>query len=202
MKKLGYMNLIFLLILLLLTGCETTRNFTDSITSGGEETLFAQVPPDQRIQVEKAEFDLKVAEERLELAKLKTELADLQEKYAGYDKEVTNKYREEAEVSLDLAKWEAIDRSGLGEKDKNIDNIADLKSKRLKIEAERIKIEAKRETTENKINDLSRQIKELEEKIDNMKMGDQSHDSAGPGFGLPQIKGTGPKAQGIRQNES
>ncbi|UCE82132.1 MAG: hypothetical protein JSV47_10440 [Deltaproteobacteria bacterium] len=172
MKKLGYMNLIFLLILLLLTGCETTRNFTDSITSGGEETLFAQVPPDQRIQVEKAEFDLKVAEERLELAKLKTELADLQEKYAGYDKEVTNKYREEAEVSLDLAKWEAIDRSGLGEKDKNIDNIADLKSKRLKIEAERIKIEAKRETTENKINDLSRQIKELEEKIDNMKMGD------------------------------
>lgn len=194
MKKLGYMNLIFLLILLLLTGCETTRNFTDSITSGGEETLFAQVPPDQRIQVEKAEFDLKVAEERLELAKLKTELADLQEKYAGYDKEVTNKYREEAEVSLDLAKWEAIDRSGLGEKDKNIDNIADLKSKRLKIEAERIKIEAKRETTENKINDLSRQIKELEEKIDNMKMGDQSHDSAGPGFGLPQIKGTGHKA--------
>jgi hypothetical protein len=85
---------------------------------------------------------------------------------------VTNKYREEAEVSLDLAKWEAIDRSGLGEKDKNIDNIADLKSKRLKIEAERIKIEAKRETTENKINDLGRQIKELEEKIDNMKMGD------------------------------
>lgn len=172
MKRFGYMNLIFLLALLPLTGCETTRNFTDSITSGGEEALFAQVPPDQRIQVEKAEFDLKVAEERLELAELKTEFASLQEKYAGYDKEVTDKYREEVEVSLDLAKWEAIDRLGLGEKDKNIDNIAGLKSKRLKIEAERIKIEAKRETTENKMNDLNRQINELKEKIDNMKMGD------------------------------
>ncbi len=64
---------------------------------------------------------------------------------------------------------EAIDRSGLGNKEDNINDIADLKSKKLKIEANRIKIEAKRDTTQRKIDDLTKQIEEQETKIMNLE---------------------------------
>jgi hypothetical protein len=70
---------------------------------------------------------------------------------------------------VELAKLEAIDRAGLGEKQANIEDIADLKAKELKIEASRIKIEAKRDTTGEKINDLLKQIEEQETKIINLE---------------------------------
>jgi chromosome segregation ATPase len=169
MKTFGYISLTFLLALSLLTGCESTRSITSSITGSSNEDLLAQVPAEAQGEIRQAEFDLQVAEEKVNLAKLKAELASLQKKYADYDEDVTNEYRKEAEVGLDLANLEAIDRSGLGEKEDNINKIADLKSKKLKIEANRIKIEAKRETTERKIKDLNKQMEEQETKIINLE---------------------------------
>ena len=169
MKIIGHISLIFLLALSLLTGCEATRSITSSIGGSSDENLLAQVPAEEREEVKKAEFDLQVAEEKMSLAEMKTELASLQKKYADYEEDAVGEYHKKAEVSVDLAKLEAIDRAGLGEKKENIEDIADLKAKQLKIEANRIKIEAKRDTTGEKINDLLKQIEEQETKIINLE---------------------------------
>jgi hypothetical protein len=169
MKIFGHISLIFLLALSLLTGCEATRSFTSSISGSSDENLLAQVPAEEREEVKEAEFALQVAEEKLKLAEMKTELASLQKKYADYEEDAADEYQKKAVVSVDLAKLQAIDRAGLGEKQANIEDIADLKAKELKIEANRIKIEAKRDSTGEKISDLSKQIEEQETKIINLE---------------------------------
>ena len=169
MKIFGHISLIFLLALALLTGCEATRSLTSSISGSSDENLLAQVPAEEREEVKEAEFALQVAEEKLKLAEMKTELASLQKKYADYEEDAADEYQKKAVVSVDLAKVQAIDRAGLGEKQANIEDIADLKAKELKIEANRIKIEAKRDTTGEKISDLRKQIEEQETKIINLE---------------------------------
>jgi chromosome segregation ATPase len=170
MKRLIYISLVFLLALSLLTGCETTRKLTSSI-SGTSDTdeLLTQVPSEEQKEVHEAAFNLQVAEEKIKLAEMKAELASLQKKYADYQEDLANKHQDAAEVKLDLAKLETVDKANLGEKEYNINKIADLKSKMLKIEADSIKLEAKRDTTEQKINGLAQQIEEQETKILNLE---------------------------------
>jgi chromosome segregation ATPase len=170
MKRLIYISLVFLLALSLLTGCETTRKLTSSI-SGTSDTdeLLTQVPSEEQKEVHEAAFNLQVAEEKIKLAEMKAELASLQKKYADYQEDLANKHQDAAEVKLDLAKLETVDKANLGEKEYNINKIADLKSKILKIEADSIKLEAKRDTTEQKINGLAQQIEEQETKILNLE---------------------------------
>lgn len=170
MKRLIYISLVFLLALSLLTGCETTRKLTSSI-SGTSDTdeLLTQVPSEEQKEVHEAAFNLQVAEEKMKLAEMKAELASLQKKYADYQEDLANKHQDAAEVKLDLAKLETVDKANLGEKEYNINKIADLKSKILKIEADSIKLEAKRDTTEQKINGLAQQIEEQETKILNLE---------------------------------
>jgi hypothetical protein len=171
MKGFSYLGLVVLLAFALLTACETTRSITNSITGGpsSSDELFAQIPAEDRSEVEKATFDLRVAEEKVKLAEMKSELASLQKKQAEYAEDVASKYLDEAELGVNLAKIEAIDREGLGEKEKNINEIADIKARKLKIEAARIKLAAKRDTTEQKIKDLIKQIDEQETKITNLE---------------------------------
>ena len=170
MKRLIYISLVFLLALSLLTGCETTRKLTSSI-SGTSDTdeLLTQVPSEEQKEVHEAAFNLQVAEEKMKLAEMKAELASLQKKYADYQEDLANKHQDAAEVKLDLVKLETVDKANLGEKEYNINKIADLKSKMLKIEADSIKLEAKRDTTEQKINGLAQQIEEQETKILNLE---------------------------------
>ena len=170
MRRVPYSVLILALALLLLTSCEATKGLKGSLTSGADDDLFSQVPPDDRQEVQKAEFDLKVAEEKVRLADLKMDLVPLQKKYAGYEEDLADKYRKKAAVSVDLARLEAIDRSGLGQKEDNIKTIADLQAKKLGIEADMVKVEAKLATTEYRIKDLTKQIEEQAEKIEGMKM--------------------------------
>jgi chromosome segregation ATPase len=170
MKSLSYISLVFLLAFSLLTGCETTRKFTSSI-SGTSDTdeLLTQVPSEEQKEVHEAAFNLQVVEEKLKLAEMKAELASLQKKYADYQEDVAKKYQDAAEVKLDLAKLETVDKANLGEKEDNINKIAHLKAKILKIEGDKIKLEAKRDTTEQKINGLAREIEEQETKIINLE---------------------------------
>jgi chromosome segregation ATPase len=170
MKTLRYVSLVFLLAFSLLTGCETTRKFTSSISgTSNTDELLAQVPTEEQKEVHEAAFNLQIAEEKSKLAEMKAELASLQKKYADYQEEMADKYHETAEVKLDLAKLEAVDKANLGEKEDNINNIADLKAKILRIEADNIKIVAKRDTTEQKIKGLTKQIEEQETKIMNLE---------------------------------
>ena len=185
MRRVLYSVLILALTLLLFTSCEATKGLKGSITSrvrsftsSVDDELFSQVPAEYRQGVHKAEFDLKVAEEKVRLADLKDKLARLQKKYAGDEEDVADKYRDKASVAVDLAKLEAIDRSGLGQEEDNVKAIADLKSKKLKLEADTIKIEAKLFATERQIKDLTKQIEEQAEKIKGMKMSDEQEEEA------------------------
>ena len=180
MCRVLYSVLALMLTLLLFVSCETTKGLTSkvkSLTSSVDDELFSQVPAEERQEVIKAEFDLRVAEEKAKLADLKMKLAQLQKRYAGDEEEIAAKYREKASVAVDLAKLEAIDKSGLGQKDDNIKAIANLKSKRLKLEADTIKIEARRAATERQINDLTKQIEDQAERIEGMKMGDEQEEA-------------------------
>jgi len=170
MKSLSYISLVFLLAFSLLTGCETTRKLTSSMSgTSNTDELLAQVPSEEQTEVHEAAFNLQVAEEKSKLAEMKAELASLQKKYADYQEDVVDKYYDAAEVKLDLAKLQAVDKANLGEKEDNINKIADLKAKILKIEGDSIKLEAKRDTTEQKINGLTKQIEEQETKIINLE---------------------------------
>jgi hypothetical protein len=183
MKSFSYIGFIGLLAISLSIGCTTTQEIkgtitsqvdtitskVSSITSNVDQNLFAQVPEDNQGKVKKAELDLMISEEKVKLADLKEELASTRAKYAGYEQEQAQKYRQEAAITLDIAKTEAIDKSGLGKKDVNIKAIADLKSKKLRMEADRINIEAKLTTTKLQISNLTEQIKVQEEKIKGME---------------------------------
>ena len=102
---------------------------------------------------------------------MKKELASLQEKLADYEQGVAKVYRKQTDVGVELAKWETIEKAGYGEKQDNIEKIADFRSKKLKLEAERIKIKAKRDTMEEQIKDMMRQIEEQETIVVNLEAG-------------------------------
>jgi chromosome segregation ATPase len=155
--------------------CETTRSITSklgSITSRVDEDLFAQVPEQQRGDVDKAALALMVSEEEVKLAEMKTELATVRRKYARYQEDLAEKLHKEAVLGLDIAKLEAIDRSGLGDRDDNARKIADLKSKRLETEAQRVKIEAQLATAKRHIRDLTKQIAEKAKEIEGLQTGE------------------------------
>ena len=153
----------------LLAGCATTQNLTSSITSkvgsitsNVDDQLFSQVPEDGRLGVPKAESDLNTSEEKLKLANLKEELADAQKEYSEYQADLAGKDHKAAALNLDIAKYEAIDRAGLGDKENNIKNIAKLKTKKHDIEGDRINIEAKISIAERNVSELTEQIKQQE----------------------------------------
>lgn len=177
MKKFWYINMALLLAFSLSVGCGTTQKAKNSVTSkvtsiisGVDQNLFAQVPEDKREGVHKAEFDLKVSEEKMKLAELKKELAINQKEYADYEQDLTKKHRKDAAVALDMAKLEAIDKAGLGNEKDNIKAIADLEAKKLNVEADSVKIKAKLEIIELRISDLTKRIEEQKARIEGMKV--------------------------------
>ena len=154
--------------------CEATRSITSkmgSITSRVDEDLFAQVPEQERGDVDKAALTLMVSEEEVKLAEMKTELATVRRKYARYQEDLAEKLQKEAALGLDIAKLEAIDRSGLGDKDDNARKIADLKANRLETEAQRVKIEAQLATAKRHIRGLTKQIAEKAKEIEGLQTG-------------------------------
>ena len=179
MKTFWYINLALLLAISLSVGCATTQDIASTVTSkvtstvssftsGVDENLYAQVPADKREGVQEAELALKVSEEKTTLAQLKKELALNQKKYADFEADLARGHSNDAAIALDIAKLEAIDGAGLGKKEDSIKAIAELRAKKLRMEADSINIKAKLSTTELQINDLTKQIEEQEEKIKEM----------------------------------
>jgi multidrug resistance efflux pump len=165
-----------LTVLFLITGCAATQELTSSvktkvssITSTVDPALVSQVPADKRDGFAKAEYDLKVAAEKVKLAELKAEHAAAQNKYYGYEEDMAVTFRKEAQIDYDLVKMEAIIKSGLGKKEENIKTKADLQSKKLKVQAERINIQADLDNTKARVEDLVTQIAKMDEAIKAMK---------------------------------
>lgn len=165
-----------LAVLFIIAGCATTQELSSSvkskvssITSTVDPALVNQVPSDKRDGFARAEYDLKVAAEKVKLAELKTEHAAAQKKYFDDEEDMAASFRKEAEVDYDLVKMEAIIKSGLGKKDENIKTKADLQSKKLKVQADRIKIQAEIDNAKAKAEELATSITKMDEAIKTMK---------------------------------
>lgn len=175
MKRFLSIGLALMFTICLLAGCATTQNLTSSLTSKVEsftsnvdDQLFSQVPEDERQGIPKAESILRTADEKLKLADLKDELANAQKEYYGYQADLAEKDYKAASLNLDITKSEAIERARLGDKEKNIKNIAKLKTKKHDIEGDRINIEAKITIVERKIRELTEQVKQQEDIVANL----------------------------------
>ena len=171
MKKTG---MIFLLVLTFaFTGCATMDELTGSIsakvtsiTSNVDPNIVAKVPEDKRSGFPKAEFAVKVAEEKLKLAQLKTELAAKQKKVTEYEEELVNIDLKDASLDYDIIKQEAIDATpGLGKKEDSIKALTSLKVKKNDLQSDRIKTNGNIDSTKQQINDMADKIKAQEEKI-------------------------------------
>ncbi|MBN2254849.1 MAG: hypothetical protein JW736_04030 [Deltaproteobacteria bacterium] len=172
MKRFFCITAVLTVAICLLSGCTATQNLTSSITttvgamtSNVDDQLFSQVPEEGRQGIPEAESDLKISREKLKLADMKEKLAGAQKDYSGYLADMADKDNEAAALTLDIAKYEAIDRAGLGDKDKNVKNIAKLKTKKHGIEGDKINIEAKISIVERTIKNLTEQIRQQEEVV-------------------------------------
>ncbi len=169
MNKIQLAAISFFTGLFLISGCATTQEFASSvkskvssITSTVDTDLVNQIPVDKREGFAKAEFDLKVASDKLKLAELKSERASVQKKYASYEEDLAESFRNEAELDYDLVKIAAIIKTGLGKKEDNVNARASLQKKKLNTQSDRIGINADMENTKDKIDDLSAQIAKME----------------------------------------
>jgi len=179
MKRLWYVGLMVLMALSLLAGCATIQGKTQvTKRSPGktQEGLYSQVPAAMRAPVKEAEFDLKeakakteIARERVKLAELQKELALLETKWADYGMKFAEINENAAELAVEIRKLEAIDNANLGDKEHNIKEIANVKSKKLGMESDGIQVKADFDTTELRIKKLTKEIKAQKMKVQNME---------------------------------
>ncbi len=164
-----------LLIALALTGCATMSDIQSSvstkvtaITSNVDPKLVAQVPGDKRGEFPKAEFAVKVTEEKSKLAGMKSELAAKQKKYANYEEDLADIDVKDAGLDFDIVKMGAIDAAGLGKKEDNIKALTKLKLKKNDLQGDRVKTEGNLTSLKQQMNDLAEKIKAQEEQIKNL----------------------------------
>ena len=73
--------------------------------------------------------------------------------------------KEKSEVLVELRKAEAVDNAGLGDKEANIKQIANLKTKELNITTAEVKTTAELDTTKVKLKKLNKEINAQAKKI-------------------------------------
>ncbi|MDR3641738.1 MAG: hypothetical protein P4L39_10495 [Humidesulfovibrio sp.] len=128
----------FLLASLLLSAPDAQAfNLGGLFGSPVDAKLAAQVPQDKRAAINAADYELACANQDVELAKLKEELADKQDDLAGLNTKLAKSQARAAEITLDIAKMEAIIANNLGLAKDNNKILAGLQSDRAKNENER-----------------------------------------------------------------
>jgi chromosome segregation ATPase len=155
------------------SGCITTSGNTSGSGSTGRKAssseggLYSQVPASMRADVKEAQYDLKTASDELNLAQEKVKLAELEKerailknKHAELNKTLAEIIHEKSALLVELKKAEAIDNSGLGDKEDNIKQITKLKTKELGVETDQVKTEGEISSIELKIRSLDKQIAE------------------------------------------
>lgn len=105
--------------------------------------LAAQVPQDKRAAINKADYELACARQDVELAELKEELADRQDDLANLNTKLAKAQARAAEISLDIAKMEAIMANKLGKVEDNRKVLEELSTDRAKNETDQGELKAK-----------------------------------------------------------
>lgn len=153
----------------------TVSSTVSSITSTVDPAVVNKIPADQRDGFAKAEYDLKVASEKLKLAELKSEQAAAQERYLNYEESLAANFRNEAEIDYDNVKMDAIIKAGLGKSQEDNNKIkAALQSRKMKVQADRINIQSAIVTSKSKVEELSAQITKMDETIKTMKFDEKN----------------------------
>lgn len=134
-----------------------------------DKQQVAQVPQDKRGAIEKADFELAVANEEVALAKLKEDLADKQSDQAALGTKLAKAQAAAAELALDSARIEAVDAAGLGKKEDNLKLQAELRADRAKNEAERIQLKARMDQAEVFVRDLKGRVADKEQSLAGLK---------------------------------
>ena len=188
MKRTILSSILVLAATFWLSGCITTSGNTSGSgstaakSSRAEEGMYSQVPASMRADVKEAQYDLKKASEELILADEKVKLAELEEerailksKHAGLNKKLAEIIKEKSELLVELKKAEAIDNSGLGDKENNIKEITKLKTKELGVETDQVKTEGDISTIELKIKALDKQIAKQSARVRSAAKGGDSN---------------------------
>ncbi len=176
MKKILCVSSVIAVALFFLSGCVTTSLLSTGSKKKTEKGAYAKVPESLRGEVKKAEEELKAAEARqiladeiLSLAKMKKDRAILGKKYAALGLNIEKYKYEEIEHTIVIKKWEAIDNSELGEKEKNAKMVSKLTSKKLKVKSKRLNAEADYISLDIKIKESTKKINSQENKVQNLK---------------------------------
>ena len=176
MKRLAYTILTLFLALSFMGGCSSMPKIPDiplvSNAKESDDELYRKVPASMRADVKEAQYDLKraksnaaQAEEKLKLAELKKEREVLKNKYARYNRDLSEVLIKKADIAVEIKKMEAINNSNLGDKADNIKMIANMKTKRLGIESDEIEIKADMDTAQFRIKQLTKQIGAQQKKV-------------------------------------
>lgn len=136
--------------------------------SAETDALYAQVRREDQSQINRLNYELEMSKENETLAKLERERDDLQRDRSRVNAKRTELLAEEKELRIELAKLEAIERNRLGDRVKNIENIADIhvdalevQQKRLQLDSEVSILDIKIDKTQLEINQQQAHIKEL-----------------------------------------
>ena len=176
MQKLAYTILTLFLALAFMAGCSSMPKISDiplvSNSNESDDELYRKVPASMRADVKEAKYDLKraksnaaQAEQKLKLAELKKEREVLKNKYARYNKDLSEVLIKKADIKVEIRKAEAINNANLGDKADNIKMIASMKTKGLSIESDEIEIKADMDTAQFRIKELSKQIGAQQKKV-------------------------------------
>ena len=177
MKKKMYAIMILVCSVILLGGCVSSKGVKKTPKANlSENELYAQVPEQYRGPVDKSKANqlaaaeqLKYAEEQVALSKLQKEMATKQEKHSNLQLKLAELAHKEAMLRVDLTQWEAIDKAGLGDKEKNIKTIYGLRSKVAKNETSRLSVQQDYDTLDLRIKNLAQQIEVQEDKVATMR---------------------------------
>jgi hypothetical protein len=131
--------------------------------------LAAQVPPDKRAAINKADYELACANMDVELAKLKEELADKQDDLANLKTKLAKSQVRAAEINLDITKMEGIIANNLGNTEDNTKIMVDLQTDRAKNETERSEYKSKIEQGTLFVRDWTQRVATKEKTVAEFK---------------------------------
>ena len=135
-----------LLAAVILCGCQATDRVRGLVSKTGIRTqttpdpiAFKQVPKRNLGDAQQAARNLRLAREQNKLAELREELAKIETELTEFESKVTLSRLNQQDALFKKAQFEAIDASGLGDKEENIAAIGKLASRAAKHEASALK---------------------------------------------------------------
>ena len=129
------------------------------------EALYNQVPAEDREQVNSLRYELKITEQAHAISQLKSDRDDLQYDRSVADRKRLDLLRQEQQYRVQLARMEAVDRNGLGDRIDNINSITDIHVDAIKVQQKRLSYERDVSVLEIKITELDIAILKQEDKL-------------------------------------